>query len=111
MLIGPRILVLPGLALSVGNVHEAILGWLLITFVTIPRIQICSRLGLKFPLTAGLAGYAKEAVWHWGRYSVFYLVSGSYILGLPAIAVIGSEHMRQLLISPNREEPFVQSFL
>jgi len=40
MLIGTGILALPGLALSVGNVHEAILGWLLITFVTIPRVQI-----------------------------------------------------------------------
>ena len=96
MLIGTGILALPGLALNVGNVHEAILGWLLITFITIPRIQICSRLGLKFPSTAGLAGYAEEAVGHWGRYSVSYLVSGSYIFWLPGIAVIGSEYMRQL---------------
>ncbi|RXA17605.1 APC family permease [Methanosarcina sp. MSH10X1] len=95
MLIGTGILALPGLALSVGNVHEAILGWFLITFVTIPRIQICSRLGLRFPSTAGLAGYAEEAVGPWGRYSVSYLVSGSYLFGLPAIAFIGSEYMRQ----------------
>ncbi|WP_440948208.1 APC family permease [Methanosarcina sp. T3] len=95
MLIGTGILALPGLALSVGNVHEAILGWLLITFVTIPRIQICSRLGLKFPSIAGLAGYAEKAVGPWGRYSVSYLVSGSYLFGLPAIAFIGSEYARQ----------------
>jgi len=96
MLIGTGILALPGLALSVGNVHEVILGWLLITIVTIPRIQICSRLGLKFPSTAGLAGYAEEAVGPWGRYSISYLVGGSYIFGLPAIAFIGSEYVRQL---------------
>jgi len=96
MLIGTGILALPGLALSVGNVHEAILGWLLITIVTIPRIQICSRLGLKFPSTAGLAGYAEEAVGPWDRYSISYLVGGSYLFGLPAVAFIGSEYMRQL---------------
>ncbi len=96
MLIGTGILALPGLALGVGNVHEAILGWLLITIVTIPRIQICSRLGLKFPSTAGLAGYAEEAVGPWGRYSISYLVGGSYLFGLPAVAFIGSEYMRQL---------------
>ncbi|WP_410507369.1 APC family permease [Methanosarcina hadiensis] len=79
-----------------GNVHEAILGWLLITFVTIPRIQICSHLGLKFPSTAGLAGYAGKAAGPWGRYSVSYLVGGSYLFGLPAIAFIGSEYIRQL---------------
>lgn len=96
MLIGTGILALPGLALGVGSLHEAILGWLLITFVTIPRIQICSRLGLKFPSTAGLVGYAEEAVGPWGRYSVSYLVGGSYLFGLPAIAFIGSEYIRQL---------------
>lgn len=96
MLIGTGILALPGLALGVGNVHEAIIGWLLIIIVTIPRIQICSRLGLKFPSTAGLAGYAEEAVGPWGRYSISYLVGGSYLFGLPAVAFIGSEYMRQL---------------
>ena len=79
-----------------GNVHEAILGWLLITIVTIPRIQICSRLDLKFPSTAGLAGYAEEAVGPWGKYSISYLVGGSYLFGLPAVAFIGSEYMGQL---------------
>jgi amino acid transporter len=58
--------------------------------------HLLSRLGLKFPSTAGLAGYSEEAVGHWGRYSVSDLVSGSYIFWLPAIAVIGSEYMRQL---------------
>lgn len=95
MLIGTGILALPGLALGAGNVYEAILGWLLITIVTIPRVHICSRLGLKFPSTAGLAGYAEEAVGTWGRYSVSYLVGGSFLFGLPAVALIGSEYIRQ----------------
>lgn len=95
MLIGTGILALPGLALGAGNVYEAIFGWLLITIVTIPRVHICSRLGLKFPSTAGLAGYAEEAVGPWGRYSVSYLVGGSFLFGLPAVALIGSEYIRQ----------------
>jgi len=96
MLIGTGILALPGLALGAGNAYEAIIGWLLITLVTIPRVQICSRLGLKFPSTSGLAGYAEEAVGPWGRYSVSYLVGGSFLFGLPAVALIGSEYIRQL---------------
>jgi len=95
MLIGSGILALPGLALSVGNVHEVFLGWILITLVTIPRIQISSKLGLKFPSTAGLAGYVEKAIGPGGRYSVSYLVCGSYLFGLPAIAFIGSEYMQQ----------------
>ena len=96
MLIGTGILSLPGLVLGVANPHEVILGWLLIAFITIPRIQICSRLGLKFPSTSGLAGYAEKAVGPWGRYSVSYLVSGSFLFGLPTIAYIGSEYISQL---------------
>ncbi len=96
MLIGTGILALPGLALGAGNAYEAIIGWLLIALVTIPRVQICSRLGLKFPSTAGLAGYAEEAVGPWGKYSVSYLVGGSFLFGLPAVALIGSEYVRQL---------------
>jgi basic amino acid/polyamine antiporter, APA family len=96
MLIGTGILALPGLALDAGNVYEAILGWFLIAIVALPLIEICSSLGLKFPSTAGLAGYAEEAVGPWGGYAVSYLVGGSFFFGLPAVALIGSEYLRQL---------------
>jgi len=96
MLIGTGILALPGLALDAGSVHEAVLGWFLIALVAVPLIQICARLGLKFPSTSGLAGYAEEAVGPWGGYSVSYLVGGSFFFGLPAVALIGSEYMGQL---------------
>jgi basic amino acid/polyamine antiporter, APA family len=96
MLIGTGILALPGLALDAGSIHEAILGWFLIAVVAVPLIAICSRLGVKFPSTAGLAGYAEEAVGPWGGYAVSYLVGGSFFFGLPAVALIGSEYMRQL---------------
>lgn len=96
MLIGAGILALPGLALDAGSVHEAVLGWFLIALVAVPLIQICARLGLKFPSTSGLAGYAEEAVGPWGGYSVSYLVGGSFFFGLPAVALIGSEYMGQL---------------
>lgn len=96
MLIGTGILALPGLALDAGNVYEAILGWFLIAIVAVPLIEVCSSLGLKFPSTAGLAGYAEKAVGPWGGYAVSYLVGGSFFFGLPAVALIGSEYMRQL---------------
>lgn len=96
MLIGTGILALPGLALDAGTVYEAILGWFLIAIVAVPLIEICSSLGLKFPSTAGLAGYAEKAVGPWGGYAVSYLVGGSFFFGLPAVALIGSEYMKQL---------------
>ncbi|AKB74877.1 hypothetical protein MSLAZ_1616 [Methanosarcina lacustris Z-7289] len=96
MLIGTGILALPGLALDAGSVHEAVLGWFLISLLAVPLIQICARLGLKFPSTSGLAGYAEEAVGPWGGYAVSYLVGGSFFFGLPAVALIGSEYMGKL---------------
>ncbi len=97
MLIGTGILALPGLALDAGNVYEAVLGWLLISLVALPLIHICARLGLKFPSTAGLARYAEEAVGPWGGYAVSYLVAGSFLFGLPAVALVGAEYVRQLI--------------
>lgn len=96
MLVGTGILALPGLALDVGSAHEAVLGWFLIALIAVPLIHICARLGLKFPSTAGLAGYAEEAAGPWGGYAVSYLVGGSFFFGLPAVALIGSEYMKQL---------------
>lgn len=96
MLVGTGILALPGLALDAGSAHEAILGWFFIALIAVPLIQICARLGLKFPSTAGLAAYAEEAVGPWGGYAVSYLVGGSFFFGLPAVALIGSEYMKQL---------------
>ena len=101
MLIGTGILALPGLALGIGNVYEVILGWLLISLIAIPRVQICARLGLKFPSTAGVAGYAEKAVGPWGRYSVSYLVAGSFLFGLPAVSLIGGQYIQQLFPSSN----------
>jgi APA family basic amino acid/polyamine antiporter len=60
MIIGTGILALPGLALDVGTVHEAILGWFLIAIVAVPLIAICSSLGLRFPSTSGLAGLLRR---------------------------------------------------
>ncbi|HNW37486.1 MAG TPA: APC family permease [Methanosarcina vacuolata] len=96
MLIGTGILALPGLALDAGTVYEAIFGWFLIAIVAVPLIEVCSSLGLKFPSTAGLAGYAEKAVGPWGGYAVSYLVGGSFFFGLPAVALIGSEYMKHL---------------
>lgn len=69
-------------------VNEAIIGWLLIAFVTILRVQICSRFGFKFPSTADIAVYAEEAVGPLGRYSVFYPVGGSFRTS--CVVLIGS---------------------
>lgn len=101
MVIGSGLLGLPGLIADVGTVQEVVFGWLLIILASIPLIQICARLGKKFPFSGGMLHYAREAVGEWGGYAVTALVCGSFILGEPAVALIGGEYLQHLFDLPD----------
>ncbi len=101
MVIGSGLLGLPGLVADSGTVEEVVFGWLFIILATMPLIQVCVRLGVKFPCTGGLFHYAREAVGEWGGYAVTALACGSFILGEPAIALIGGEYIQHLFDMPD----------
>ncbi|MDM7919936.1 MAG: APC family permease, partial [Methanosarcina sp.] len=84
-----------------GTVQEVVFGWLLIILAVMPLIQICAGLGKKFPCSGGLFHYAREAVGEWGGYAVTALVCGSFILGEPAVALIGGEYLQHLFNLPD----------
>ncbi|WP_226990801.1 APC family permease [Methanosarcina acetivorans] len=96
MVIGSGLLGLPGLVADSGTAQEVVFGWLLIILAAMPLIQICAGLGKKFPCSGGLFHYAREAVGEWGEYAVTALVCGSFILGEPAVALIGGEYLQHL---------------
>ncbi|AGF98182.1 Amino acid permease [Methanosarcina mazei Tuc01] len=96
MVIGSGLLGLPGLVADAGTVQEVVFGWLLIILAAMPLIQICAELGKKFPYSGGLFHYAREAVGEWGGYAVTALVCGSFILGEPAVALIGGEYLQHI---------------
>ncbi|MDD4497814.1 MAG: APC family permease [Methanosarcinaceae archaeon] len=100
MVIGSGLLGLPGLVADVGTVKEVVFGWLLIILATMPLIQICSRLGVKFPYSGGLSHYVREAVGEWGGYAATTLVCGTFILGIPSVAFIGGAYMQHLFDLP-----------
>jgi amino acid efflux transporter len=100
MVIGSGLLGLPGLVADSGTVQEVVFGWLLIILAVMPLIQICAGLGKKFPCSGGLFHYAREAVGEWGGYAVTALVCGSFILGEPAVALIGGEYLQHLFNLP-----------
>jgi len=101
MVIGSGLLGLPGLVADSGTVQEVVFGWLLIILAVMPLIQICAGLGKKFPCSGGLFHYAREAVGEWGGYAVTALVCGSFILGEPAVALIGGEYLQHLFNLPD----------
>ena len=100
MVIGSGLLGLPGLVADAGTVQEVVFGWLLIILAAMPLIQICAELGKKFPYSGGLFHYAREAVGEWGGYAVTALVCGSFILGEPAVALIGGEYLQHIFGLP-----------
>ncbi|WP_440947982.1 APC family permease [Methanosarcina sp. T3] len=101
MVIGSGLLGLPGLVADSGTAQEVVFGWLLIILAAMPLIQICAGLGKKFPCSGGLFHYAREAVGEWGGYAVTALVCGSFILGEPAVALIGGEYLQHLFNLPD----------
>ncbi|AKB32284.1 Amino acid permease [Methanosarcina siciliae HI350] len=101
MVIGSGLLGLPGMIADSGTAQEVVFGWLLIILAAMPLIQICAGLGEKFPCSGGLFHYAREAVGEWGGYAVTALVCGSFILGEPAVALIGGEYLQHLFTLPD----------
>ena len=106
-IVGIGILGLPGLALSEGGTQVAAISWLFITAVVIPFIYIFSKLGIKFTSAAGLARYAEEALGKWASFAVSFILCGSFVLGIPAIALIGGMYILHLLPIPKESLPFL----
>jgi amino acid transporter len=102
MVIGSGLLGLPGLALEIGNVYTAAGSWLLISIMLIPLIHIFTYLGIKFTSSAGLAKYAEISLGDWGNYAVSAVLCGTFIIGVPALALIGGAYIQTMFkLSPN----------
>lgn len=100
MVIGSGLLGLPGLALEIGNVYTAAGGWLLISIMLIPLIHIFTYLGMKFASSAGLAKYARISLGEWGNYAVSAVLCGTFIIGVPALALIGGAYIQTMFKLP-----------
>jgi len=100
MLIGSGLLGLPGLALDVGNAHDAAGGWMLICIAIAPIVYVFSRLGLKYASAAGLSKYAEEAVGEWGGYAVTTIALGTHTFGIPTVGLIAGSFVQNLFDLP-----------
>ncbi len=96
MVIGSGLLGLPGLALEMGTIYTAAGGWLLISIMLVPLIHIFTYLGLKFTSSAGLTKYAEISLGEWGNYAVSAVLCGTFIIGVPALALIGGAYIQTI---------------
>lgn len=96
MVIGSGLMGLPGITLQKANVYEVMSGWFITIAAVLPLIYIFAKLGSLFPSAAGLAKYAEVAFGKRGRYLATYILIGTFIIGLPGIALIGGDFIRRV---------------
>jgi len=96
MVVGSGLFGLPGLAIDIAGAKLSLLGWLTIILAVIPMIYIFIKLGIKFPKAGGLSAYAKAAFGDWAEFGVVAVLSGTFIIGIPALAIIGGEYLTKL---------------
>lgn len=97
MVVGSGLFGLPGLAIDLAGADLSIYGWLATILITIPMIYIFIKLGMKFPKASGLSKYAEVAFGKWGGHGVTAVLSGTFTIGIPALAMIGGEYLCKLL--------------
>lgn len=90
--IGSGLLGLPGMALENGSVYTVAGGWILMSVMIIPLVYIFSYLGCKFTSSAGLSKYAQMSVGQWGNHVVTAILCGTFLIGIPVLALIGGAY-------------------
>lgn len=99
IVVGSGLLILPGLAYErVGR--SAIYAWLACALIVLPILFVFARLGARFPSAGGVAGFVQAAFGRrWGLVTEVILL-GTFILGLPAIALTGGRYFAAILDQP-----------
>lgn len=100
MVIGSGLLGLPGIALKQAGVNATAIGWIVTCVAAVPLIAIFSRLGLRYTSAAGLSLYAEKAAGPWAAYGVTVVMAGSFIVGIPALGLIGGAYAQRLVGAP-----------
>ena len=91
IVIGAGMLVLPGLVYrTVGP--GAFWSWLGDALLVIPLLWVFIRLGRLYPSAGGVSGFV-GAVWPRARKGVATILLGTFALGIPAIALTGSNYL------------------
>jgi amino acid transporter len=97
MVVGSGLFGLPGLAIDLAGSTLSLYAWLATMLISIPMLHIFIKLGMRFPKAAGLSKYAEIAFGSWGGYGVTAVLSGTFTIGIPALAIIGGAYLTKLL--------------
>lgn len=105
--IGSGLLALPGLAIQKAGALDALYAWGVVIIAILPLIYIFSRLGVRFPSTAGIANYAHVAMGERVSNIVIWLICVTFAVGMPAFSLIGGSYIAQLFNYHGLYSPYI----
>ncbi|MFL6140090.1 MAG: APC family permease [Frankiaceae bacterium] len=96
IVVGSGVLVLPGIAYQqVGR--SALLAWIGASVVMIPLLLVFTRLGVRYPGAAGVAGFVQAGFNRHLAAGVEVLLLETFSIGIPGIALAGGNYAAALL--------------
>ncbi len=94
IVVGAGLLALPGLSFSLAG-KLGYLPWILVAILMVPLLYIFSYFAANNPSAGGVVGYIRVALGQRFASMAEMIVLGTFTLGIPAIALIGSQYLRQ----------------
>lgn len=94
IVVGAGLLALPGLSFGLAG-KFGYLPWILVAVLMVPLLYIFSYFGANNPSAGGVVGYIRVALGQKFASMAEVIVLGTFTLGIPAIALIGSQYLRQ----------------
>ncbi len=95
-LLGPGLLLLPGLAASLAG-PASVLAWLGLLAVSGLLAWVFSSLGARFPGRGGAAGYAAAGLGDRAGRAVAWCFVAGVVLGAPVVCLIGGAYVAELV--------------
>lgn len=96
IVVGAGLLALPGLSFGLAG-KFGFLPWVLVAVLMVPLLYIFAYFGANNPSAGGVVGYIRVALGHRLASMAEMIVLGTFTLGIPAIALIGSQYLRQAM--------------
>lgn len=94
IVVGAGLLALPGLSFGLAG-KFGFLPWVLVAVLMVPLLYIFAYFGANNPSAGGVVGYIKVALGQKFASMSEMIILGTFTLGIPAIALIGSQYLRQ----------------
>ncbi len=91
MVVGAGYLVVPGIIYHQSGIYS-LSAWILTGLAVIPLLMIFAEVGASYPSSEGLSGYFGVAFGKHACHAMQILVLTTFILAMPAIAIVGGKY-------------------